>query len=146
MASQEKELRHLNNDLVIGEGIADGDRNTRLRSMIWLQGQIIGRHTECPSIFWFAVDGKVYADQEGTITELGDYFRFLEDLEAATTCFKRVDSLTSRLHKSFQDHLALASKYERGGNTEGARYLRYVSNLLAAFLRGDTPSTILPDA
>jgi len=122
------------------------ERYARLRKMLWQFGQIIGTHEDDPKIVWFAQDGKAYCDLGDTVVELGDYFLFLENVRASRVPgFKPADSLTARLHKSFCDHLALAGKYERGGNTEGARYLRYVSNLLAGFLRGESPKTILPE-
>jgi len=123
------------------------EREQRLRAMIWRQGQLIGTHKDCPDILWFVVDGKVYCDLRGEhIEELGDYFLFVEGVRINNVPgFTPAESLATRIHDNMKKHFDLANRYERQGNTQGSMHLRYVGNLLAAFLRGQTPSTILPD-
>ena len=49
------------------------------------------------------------------------------------------------IRQSFEAHKAKATEYERGGNVEGAMYLRYVVNLLWATYDGSYKGgTILP--
>lgn len=122
-------------------------REDQLRDMIWKQGQLIGQHAIEPGILWFAVDGKVYCDCSGErIQELGDYFVFMETVSKYDVPhYKPADGLVSRLHALMNRHLNLGSKYERAGNTKCSIQCRKVGNLLAAFLRGVTPTTVCPD-
>lgn len=93
---------------------------------------------------YHALDGKVYHDTLDDVVEVGDYFEFMEDLRAGK--FGDVieaNNLTRRVFDLMHKHTKLASEYEKGGNTEGARYLRYVGNMLAALLRGEEAATIL---
>lgn len=61
----------------------------------------------------------------------------LDGLAAGRALHDRVRDLGER-------HARLGAAYERGGNAEGARYLRYVGNMLYAVLDGEA-ATILPE-
>ncbi|MFX9081399.1 hypothetical protein ABTN40_20200, partial [Acinetobacter baumannii] len=78
------------------------------------------------------------------VGEAGDYFEFVADVrEGKRPNVIEANNLTRRVFDLMHKHTKLASEYEKGGNTEGARYLRYVGNMLAALLRGEEAATIL---
>lgn len=113
-----------------------------LRRNLCLRGQLVARG---PDELYIAFDGKVYVDSaKPEVGEAGDYFEFMADVrEGKRPNVFEADNLTRRCYDLMLNHIKLASEYEKGGNTEGARYLRYVGNMLAALLRGQEASTIL---
>lgn len=119
------------------------DRTT-MRATLLSRGQLVGLGLH--RSLYYAFDGKVYHDTLDKIVEVGDYFEFMENLRAGKYGdVLEADNLTRRVYDLMRRHHAAARNYERGGNTEGARYLRYVENMLAALLRGQEAGTILPE-
>lgn len=122
-------------------------------STLCMNGQLVAiGYTKNKNKFltFYSFAGKVYSEfvVEKQIDEIGDYFEFIKNLREGKYNDKyeltEVINLTSKVYDLMNKHVELASQYELHGNTQGSMYLRYVGNMLAALLRGQEATTILP--